>query len=144
VLANRFLNLARAHPGHPVAISALAYVFQRAAGVGHPEWPISKAREQAIDQVIAGQLQNPDIILFFSSLQFGAPTPKGEGLLRAALARSPHREVRAAACYELGRFLRFMAGAPEVLRNLAEKPVPKDPQLLLAREISSGIMKPFA
>ena len=125
VLASRFLDLARAHANHPVAISALGYVFQRAAGAGDPDRPISKAREQAIDQVIERHLENPDIVLFFPLLQYGAPSPKGETLLRAALARSPHREVRAAACYELARFLRFMADAPETLKALKEKTGPR-------------------
>jgi thiol-disulfide isomerase/thioredoxin len=144
LLAGRFLNLAQAHPGHPVAISALAYIFQRAAGVGDPDWLISQAREQAIDQVIDAQLQNPDTVMFFSALQFGAPSPKGEALLRAALARSPHREVRAGACYELARFLRFMAGTPEVLRTLKEKPVAEEPQPILPRETRLRIMQRFA
>jgi peroxiredoxin len=144
VLASRFLDLATAHPNHPVAISALGYVFQRAAGAGDPDRPISKAREQAIDQVIERHLENPDIVLFFPLLQHGASSPKGETLLRAALARSPHREVQAAACYELARFLRFMADAPETLKTYREKPVPDDPESRRVRESYLGNLERFA
>ena len=110
VLANRFLELAAAHPDHPIAISALGYVFQAATGAGDPEAPIAKAREQAIEQVIERHLANPDIVLFFTGLQYGVPSPKGEMLLRAALARSPHREVRAAACLRAGPLSPFQGG----------------------------------
>jgi RNA polymerase sigma factor (sigma-70 family) len=127
VLANRFLELAVAHPDHPSAISALGYVFQAATGAGDPEAPVSKARERAIDLVIERHLEKPDVVLFFTGLQYGVPTPKGETLLRAALSRSPHREVRAAACYELGRFLRFEAEVPAALKALRNKSLPDDP-----------------
>jgi hypothetical protein len=117
LLANRFLDLARAHANHPVAISALGYVFDAAAGAGYPDTAISKAREQAIDEVIERHLENPDIVFLFPFLTQRTPSLKGETLLRAALARNPHREVRAAACYELARFLQFMVGARATLKN---------------------------
>ena len=120
VLATRFLKLAATHPQHPIAISALGYIFQAATGAGDPETPIAKARERAIDQVIERHLTNPDIVFFFTGLQYGVPSPSGETLLRAALAHSPHREVRAAACYELARFLRFEADVPAIMKRSRE------------------------
>src|SRR5262249_10068429 len=98
----------------------------------------------AIDQVIERHLENPDIVLFFPLPQYGAASPRGESLLRAALARSPDREVRAAACYELARFLQFMAKAPETLKALKEKPAPDDPASRLARKLSLGRLGQFA
>jgi len=144
VLANRFLELAAAHADHPIAISALGYVFQAATGAGDPEAPISKVREQAIDQVIERHLTNPDIVLFFAGLQYGVPSPKGETLLRAALSRSPHREVRAAACYELAHFLRFKAEVPANLKALSERPRPDDPATRTVRESSLRNLERFA
>jgi peroxiredoxin len=144
LVANRFLDLARAHADHPVALSALGYVFDAAASAGDPDMPISKARDQAIDQVIERHLENPDIVFFFPFLRQRTPSLKGETLLRAALARSPHREVRAAACYELARFLQVMAGARAKLKNYKEKPVPDDPESRLAREVYLGNLERFA
>jgi RNA polymerase sigma factor (sigma-70 family) len=126
VLANRFLKLAEKHPEHKIAISALGFIFQAATGSGDPETAIANARELAIDQVIERHLSNPDIVFFFTGLQFGAPSPNSESLLRAALDHSPHREVRAAACYELARFLRFKAEVPAVLKKLRDKPPSDD------------------
>ncbi len=144
VLANRFLKLAAAHPDHPIALSALAYVFQAATGTGDPEAPISKVREQAIEQVIERHLANPDIAIVFTGLQYGAPSPKGETLLRAALSRSPQRAVRAAACYELAGFLRFKAKVPGELKALRERPGPDDPAVRTALESSLRILERFA
>ena len=112
-------------------------------GAGDPEARIAKAREQAIDRVIERHLANPEIVRFFSGLQYGVPSPKGETLLRAALARSPHREVRAAACYELARFLRFEAGVPGELKAMEEKPLPDDPAVRMVREWQVRNLKPF-
>ncbi len=134
VLANRFLKLAAAHPDHPIAISALGYVFQAATGFGDPEASITKAREQAIGQVIERHLANPDIVFFFTGLPYGVPSPKGETMLRAALSRSPHREVRAAACYELARFLRFEADVPGNLKAVRDQLDHDDPATREARE----------
>ena len=141
LLASRFLRLAKAHPDHPVAIGALAYVFQTAASIGNANWPISKVREQAIDQVIERHLENPDVVLFLSVLQFGAPSPNAEALLCAAGARSPHREVQAAAYYELARFLLYAATVPEILKSIESTPVPKDSQSLLALETRLAMMR---
>jgi peroxiredoxin len=144
VLANRFLVFAEAHANHPVAISALAYVFQSATGSGDSDAPIAKAREQAIDQVIQLQIGNPDIVLFFNGLQHGVPCPKAETLLRAAFSQSPHREVRAAACYELGRFLRFKADVPEILKTWRERPRPDDPTARAALEMHARNLERLA
>jgi len=144
LLANRFLELAAAHPDHPIAISALGYVFQAATGAGDPEAPISKVREQAIDQVIERHLANPDVVLVFTGLQYGVPSPKSEKLLRAALSRSPHREVRAAAGYELARFLRFKAEVPGDLKAMRERPRPDDPATRKAWESSLRNLERFA
>ena len=50
VLANRFLELAAAHPHHPIAITALGLHLPGGDRVGDPQAPIAKAREQAIDR----------------------------------------------------------------------------------------------
>src|SRR5262249_35575678 len=86
LLGDRCLAFAAAHPDHPAAIDALGYVFQAALGAGDPEARIAKAREQAIDLVIERYLANPEIVRFFSGLQYGVPAPKGGPLLRSALA----------------------------------------------------------
>ncbi len=144
VLASRFLELAAAHPDHPIAIGALGYVFQAATGAGDPEAPIAKARERAIDQVIERHLANPDVVFLFTGLQYGVPSPKGETLLRAAMSRSPHPEVRAAACYELARFLRFEADVPDQLKAGRENPRPDDPAVRLAWELALRNLERFA
>jgi peroxiredoxin len=144
LLAGRLLDLARANPNDPVVIGALAPIFQGAAASAYIDWPVSKARDEAIDQVIERHLENPDIGILFTSLQYGTASPTGETLLRAALARSPHREVRAAACYELARFLLFMAGAPETVRTLKEKTAQGDPDSLKSRIIGLRILERFA
>ena len=143
VLADRFLAFAAAHPDHPATIDALGYIFQGALGAGDPEARIAKAREQAIDRVIERYLANPEIVRFFSGLQYGVPSPKGETLLRSALARSPHREVLAAACYELARFLTFEAGVPGDVKAPEEKPLPEDPAMRMVREWQVHNLKPF-
>ncbi len=144
VLANRFLQLAAAHPHHPAAISALGYIFRAATGAGDPLAAITKAREQAIDQVIEHHLRNRDVVFFFTVLTFGVPSPKGETLLRAALSSSPHREVRAAACYELARFLQFKADLPTAIKSMRERPRPDDPGIRKAWDLSLQNMERFA
>ncbi len=144
VLADRFLELAAAHPAHPVAISALGDVFQWAVATGDPEAPIAKARERAIDRVIEHHLASPDIVFLFTGLQYGVPSPKGEALLRAAVARSPHREVRAAACYELAGFLRFEADVPDQLKAVREGRLGDDPAMRQAWEMASRNLERFA
>ncbi|MHC5540523.1 TlpA family protein disulfide reductase, partial [Singulisphaera rosea] len=134
-LAGRFLELAAANPDKPASINALGYIFRSALGAGDPEAPISKAREQAVDQVIQRHLANPDIVFFLTGFTYGVPTPKGETLLRSALDRSPDREVRAAACYELARFLQFKASLPDTLRKMKESPRPDDPFARQAKEL---------
>ena len=97
-----------------------------------------------MDQVIELHLANPDIAFVFTGLQYGAPSPKGETLLRAALSRSPHRTVRAAACYELARFLRFKTTVADNLKALRERPAPGDPATRNAIESSLSNLERFA
>jgi peroxiredoxin len=97
-----------------------------------------------MDQVIELHLANPNIAFVFTGLQYGAPSPKGETLLRAAFSASPHRTVRAAACYELARFLRFKATAADNLKALREKPTPGDPATRNALESSLSSLERFA
>ncbi len=97
-----------------------------------------------MDQVMELHLANPDIAFVFTGLQYGAPSPKGETLLRAALLRSPHRTVRAAACYELARFLRFKATAADNLKALRERPTPGDPATRNALESTLSNLERFA
>ncbi len=144
VLANRFLQLAAAHPHHPAAISALGYIFRAASGAGDPLAAITKAREQAIDQVIEHHLRNRDVVFFFTVLTFGVPSPKAETLLRAALSSSPHREVQAAACYELARYLQFKADLPAAIKSMRERPRPDDPGIREAWDLSLQNMERFA
>ena len=101
--AERFLELARADPKDEAGFDALNWVLTYA-----PHGPESDealgllAREHVGNKRLGSVLQK---LLTWRS-------PPAEDLLREALARSPHREVRAQACYALATVLTAKARRP--------------------------------
>ncbi len=101
--AERFLELARADPKDEAGFDALNWVLTYA-----PHGPESDealgllAREHVGNKRLGPLLQK---LLTWRS-------PPAEDLLRAALAKSPHREARAQACYALATVLTAKAKRP--------------------------------
>jgi thiol-disulfide isomerase/thioredoxin len=125
---DEFLAIEKSHRGQPAAISALYRLMRHAASVGDPGVPASQGRVKAIQILRDHYLEHPDLNLLFSSFGSGAFVPEAEGLLRDA-TKSPHRQVRAAALYQLSRFLETKAQLAELfgpnakaLDSTAEEP----------------------
>jgi thiol-disulfide isomerase/thioredoxin len=142
VMAAKFLGLAERLGRSPAALGAIAYVVQAAARSGRPDWPVARAKSRAVDLAAGNNLDDPDLALLFPFLRHGAPGPDGERLLRAALAKSPHAGVRAAACYELALTLRAKASWPAPHGGDGEKLLGEAERLLHRCEEEFGDCRP--
>ena len=110
--AERFFQLAEAHPETPVAVEALV-------------WVLTELRRRP-EAVRALELLTKDHI---RSRALGAasqavantPSPKAEILLRAVLEKNPHEDVRAAACWHLASLLEEQAILVDQLKKQPER-----------------------
>lgn len=103
----KFLELAQSHQDLPLALDALAFVIRRGGysngDVRSKQW---QAKERAIDLVHQHHMDDPRVVGIFHLIAGCLPSQKGEAFLRAA-CESPDRNVRAAACLSLARYLRM-------------------------------------
>lgn len=110
-LPGRFLELARKYPNDPVAFDALVFLVTT---VGCPE------SSQAVEILIRDHIRNEKLgpVCLRLAICFGNPlSALGEKLLRAALEKSPHRDVQGLACFSLARHLRSKSALVEKLNQ---------------------------
>jgi hypothetical protein len=101
--AERFLELARADTRDEAGFDALNWVLTYA-----PHGPES---DEALGMLAREHMGNKRLGSVLQKLLTWR-SPPAEGLLREALAKSPHREVRAQACYALATILTAKARRP--------------------------------
>ncbi len=111
-LSKRAVDLARAYPKDPVAVDALLGVLRE----GFPPETADAWRLLARDHPDDPRI-GPALPLARRDV-FSVPSA-AESLLRAALARSPAREVKGRACFALATFVSFRASSS---RAQAERP----------------------
>ncbi len=112
-LAERALQLARTNPKDPAAVDALGWVV-RTQKVG-------RGLGRALDMLARDHLDSPKLTEACRDAAHTPPNAFGpaEGLLRAALEKSPHREVRGVATFNLADHLRERA---EMALRMEEEP----------------------
>lgn len=110
----RFLALAEREPDPRVALPALRLAFANSVD---PESPVWEVRERAFDLLIRRHLADRELDQVLKYVHVEFPDVKAEALLRAALDKSPSREVRAAACYELTCYLNERSKLAERIRD---------------------------
>jgi hypothetical protein len=95
-LAGRFLDLASRHPEDPVAIDALLWVL---AHVREGDRPAEAA------EILTERHLHSERLVTAGPPLVKNPSLAGEKLLRVLLEKSPHRSVRARACFHLAEHL---------------------------------------
>lgn len=126
-LVDEILAIEKSHRGQPAAISALYRLVLHAISVGNPDLPASQGRVKAIQILREHYLEHPDLNLLLGHFNSGAFVPEAEGLMRDA-AKSPHRHVRAAARFQLARFLAYKARLADLFGPSSPLPDPKSAQ----------------
>jgi thiol-disulfide isomerase/thioredoxin len=110
IFQDRFMELARAHPKDPGVIDPLVWVLVNPWAGAQAERNYAEAIGILIRDFLSHEkLEHACWVLaapFNSTASAGGLHPGAEGLLREALAKSPHRRVRAAACYSLASYLK--------------------------------------
>jgi hypothetical protein len=100
--AARFLELAERYPGTPAAEDALVWIGTQVVCIP----PAEKVLEILARDHIRSEKLGP---VFQCQTKYNAGSRGSEVLLRDALAKNPHRNVQALACYWLARFLKLQA-----------------------------------
>jgi thiol-disulfide isomerase/thioredoxin len=109
IFQDRFMHLARTHPKDPGVIDPLVWVLVNAWEGPRAERNYAEAIAILVRDFLSDEkLENacwPLALPFNATASAGGLHPGAEGLLREALAKSPHRKVRAAACFSLASYL---------------------------------------
>jgi RNA polymerase sigma factor (sigma-70 family) len=111
-VGRRAVELARKHPRDPVAFEALAFAVER-----------TFLREEAVkaaamDLLLNDHLQSERLGEVFGNVNY-LPHPVAEKLLRTALEKSPHRDVRGLACFRLAESFGYQS---ELARQIQQLP----------------------
>ena len=109
-IAGKFLELARKHPKDPVAVDALV-------------WIVSNVRRgselsRALPMLTKDHIKSEKLAPICRKL-VRRPSLATERLLRGALKRSPHKSVRAQACFHLAAYLKRQVS---LMKSLKEQP----------------------
>jgi thiol-disulfide isomerase/thioredoxin len=113
VLVEDFLAVEAAHRGEPAGVSALYQLIRGASGVADLDGPAAKGRSRAVAIAREHYREHPHLHYLFAFLVNGVIAPEAEGLLEDAI-QSPHKRVRAAARFQLARFLKNQATLAEM------------------------------
>jgi hypothetical protein len=105
-LAVKFLELAEKHPNDPIALDAL---MQAVWQVNTTPWAVELVgedvtRARAFKLIRRNHIRSDRLGPLCQRVSYGF-CKEYETLLRAVLAKNPHRNVRATACLSLGHFL---------------------------------------
>jgi hypothetical protein len=105
-LAARFLELAERHPNDPVALDALTQAVWQVNTTPWPAELVGKdhAAARALELIQRDHIRSDKLGPLCQRVSYGF-RKEYETFLRAALAKNPHRSVRATACLSLGHFL---------------------------------------
>ena len=106
-LTRKFLDLARRHPKSPVAVDALMWVASKSRG--------GAELKQALETLSKNHLKNPKLADLCRRLA-RKPSTATERLLRKLLKDSPHKAVRAQACFHLADYLKRQIQRIETLK----------------------------
>jgi hypothetical protein len=127
-LALKFLELAEKNPEDPVALDALTQAVWQ---VNTTPWPVElvgedAARARAFELIQRDHLRSDKLGPLCQRVSYGF-CKEYETFLRAVLAKNPHKDVQAAACLSLGRFLNnrlqrldLCKEQPELAREFAD------------------------
>jgi hypothetical protein len=117
------LALARAHPREPVALEALTNVITQeywlANYSNHPGWGRESPQAAAIAIVLRNHLESDKLADTCRRVSY-CFRQECEDLLRAALGKSPHRDVRGTACLRLAQFLAYREQKIDLLNSQPE------------------------
>jgi len=105
-VALKFLELAEKYPSDPIALDALTLAAWQ---VNTTPWPVElvgedAARARAFELIQRDHLGSDKLGPLCQRVSWGF-CKEYEAFLRAVLAENPHKNVQAAACLSLGRFL---------------------------------------
>jgi hypothetical protein len=105
-VARKLLALAEKYPNDPVALDALTLAVWQ---VNTTPWPVELvgedvARARALELIRRDHLGSEKLGPLCQRVSWGF-CKEYEPFLRAALAKSPHKDVQATACLSLGHFL---------------------------------------
>ncbi len=106
----RLLDLVEEHPNDPIALDALTQVVTQEYWLdnysSHPGWGKESRQARAIAILLRDHIQSDKLGETCKRVHFGF-RQECETFLRTVLEKSPHREVRAAACLRLAQFLKY-------------------------------------
>jgi hypothetical protein len=105
-LAQKFLELAEAHPNDPIALDAL---MQAVWQVNTTPWPVElvgedTARARAFERIQRDHLRSDKLGPLCQRVSYGF-CQEYETFLRAVLEKNPHKDVQATAILSLAHFL---------------------------------------
>jgi len=126
VFVDDLLSIEAEHRDQPTAVSALYKLLKNGTSTSDPQSRASQGRVRAIEVLRQHYIDHPDLDLLLTGFEAGAFVPEAELLLRGA-THSPHRYVRAAACYFLARFLCHKRYLIEHFQCLEERPLSDAP-----------------
>jgi thiol-disulfide isomerase/thioredoxin len=120
-IARRALALARAHPEDPEAPAALVWIFNGGPGSNPTK---TRAECDAAYDLMAERFLDREAILPIIAMAWSdaCDTIHAEKLLRAAVERSPNRQVQGLACLSLARNQRKLFEAARDLRDPTRSP----------------------
>ena len=107
---SRFLKYAQRHPQEETALDALAWIASNVR--------IDKVLDEAVDLLIERHLEDQRLTRAISSGPAVSPSAARQRLLTTMLEKSPHANVRSAACVQLARMHAYTARiSPQVVAN---------------------------
>jgi hypothetical protein len=121
-LAQRFLELAERYPNDPIALEALMQAVWQVNGT---PWPVElvgedTARAKAFELILRDHIRSDKLGPLCQRVSYGF-CKEYETLLKAVLARSPHRKVQALACLSLGHYLNSRLLRLDLCKEQAER-----------------------
>jgi hypothetical protein len=111
IFAKSFLALADEHPKDPAAVDALLWVAGNVRGRTETTRALELLQSRHLDSKQLGPALK-DVA--------GSRSPAAQKLLRAAMEKSPHAEIKARACYFLAKLLEAEASVMKQLKASPE------------------------
>ena len=109
--ASRILELAEKNAEDPVAFEALLWIVSNVRTGDQPA--------RAVEIFTKDHIENEKLSQVCARLIY-SPSPASELLLRAALEKSPHEQVRGTACYSLAKYLKQQLRLVEYFKSQPE------------------------
>jgi thiol-disulfide isomerase/thioredoxin len=119
-----FFDLEKRYRGKDVGLFSLNFVIMRATQVANPDMPVARGRERALVVLRKHYLAHADLDYPLGYLRNGPLVFGGEELLKAAVEKSPHEHVRAAALFYWADLLKQKADLKTILEARAAEKAP--------------------